>query len=113
MIEQKLTKEGEASILRKNLEKVNVHLYISLLLTYKQAMQDHAAQITNFKAGKEEADARQLQIQKEMKDEIERMKTQLLFKVVLPNLPITLSQFFKATRDRELLPQSPALSTCK
>lgn len=113
MTDQKLIKEGEASILRKNLEKVNVHFYFSSLLTYKQAIQDHAAQIMSFKAGKEEADVRQLQIQKEMKDEIERMKTQLLFKVVLLNLPITLSQSFKATRDRELLPQSTALSTYK
>lgn len=112
-MDQKLIKEGEASILRKNLEKVIVHFYISLLLTHKQTMQDHAAQITSFKAGKEEADTRQLQIQKEMKDEIERMKTQLLFKVVLPNLPIILSQSFKATRDRELLSQSTVISTCK
>lgn len=109
----KLIKEGEASILRKNLEKVNGHFCVSLIMTYKQVVQDHAAQITSLKATKEEADARQLQIQKEMRDEIERMKTQLLFKVALPNLVISLSQLFKATRNRELSSQSTIHSTRK
>lgn len=86
-MDQKLIKEGEASILRKNLEKVNVHFCVSLVLTYNQAVQDHAAQITGIKAAKEEADARQLQVQKEMRDEIERMKTQLLFKVIFQTFP--------------------------
>ncbi|KAK2463205.1 hypothetical protein APHAL10511_004860 [Amanita phalloides] len=61
----KLTKEGEATILRKDLER---------------AVQDHAARIANLKAAKEEADAKQTQVRKDLEAEIERLKGQLTFK---------------------------------
>jgi hypothetical protein len=43
--------------------------------------QDHAAQVAKLKAAKDEADARQAQLQKEMKEEMERLRTQFMFKV--------------------------------
>ncbi|KAF8622753.1 hypothetical protein AX15_006843 [Amanita polypyramis BW_CC] len=61
----KLTKEGEVTILRKGMEK---------------AAQEHTTQIARLKAEKEGADAKQLQVQKETKEEIERMRTQIIFK---------------------------------
>ncbi|PFH51567.1 hypothetical protein AMATHDRAFT_59054 [Amanita thiersii Skay4041] len=63
--DKKLLKEGEVTVLRMSIEKT---------------AQEHAAQVATLKAAKDEADARRLQMQKEMKEEIERMKTQLLFK---------------------------------
>ncbi|RDX45660.1 hypothetical protein OH76DRAFT_1407837 [Lentinus brumalis] len=58
-------KEGEVSILRKSIEK---------------AAKDHAAEVARIKAAKEEAEAMQVQIRKEMREELERVKTQYLFK---------------------------------
>lgn len=52
----------------------------SVLLT-SQAAQDHSAQVIKLKAAKEEADAKQVQMQKEIKEEMERLKTQYTFKV--------------------------------
>ncbi|KZT08498.1 uncharacterized protein LAESUDRAFT_811538 [Laetiporus sulphureus 93-53] len=61
----RLAKEGEVSILRKSIER-----------TTKQ----HAAEVARIKAAKEAAEATQLQIQKEMKEEMDRLKTQFTFK---------------------------------
>ncbi|KAG2150466.1 hypothetical protein DEU56DRAFT_977750 [Suillus clintonianus] len=65
MLSAKLAKEGENAILRKNIEKT---------------AQDHAAQITKLRAAKEESEAKQTQMQKEMKEEAERLKTLYTFK---------------------------------
>ncbi|KIL66290.1 hypothetical protein M378DRAFT_10271 [Amanita muscaria Koide BX008] len=64
-IDARLTKEGEVTILRNGIEKT---------------AQEHAAQIARVKAAKDEAIDKQTQIQMEMKEEIERIKTQLIFK---------------------------------
>ncbi|RPD73712.1 hypothetical protein L226DRAFT_535983 [Lentinus tigrinus ALCF2SS1-7] len=58
-------KEGEVSILRKSIEK---------------AAKDHVAEVARIKTAKEEAEAMQVQIRKEMREELERVKTQYLFK---------------------------------
>ena len=46
-----------------------------------QAAKDHAAEVARIKSAKEEAEAMQVQIRKEMREELERVKTQYLFKV--------------------------------
>ncbi|KAF8161182.1 hypothetical protein B0H34DRAFT_369698 [Crassisporium funariophilum] len=61
----KLSKEGEISILRKSIEKT---------------AHSHATQLAQMKAEKEKADARQVQMQKETKDEMERLRTQFIFR---------------------------------
>ncbi|KAG2345667.1 hypothetical protein BDR05DRAFT_930330 [Suillus weaverae] len=61
----KLAKEGEVVILRKNIEKI---------------AQDHAAQTAKLRAAKDESEAKQIQMQKEMKEEAERLKTLFTFK---------------------------------
>ncbi|KAF8236475.1 hypothetical protein L208DRAFT_1390557 [Tricholoma matsutake] len=61
----RFAKEGEVTVLRKNIEKT---------------AQDHAAHLAKLKSAKDEADARQMQMQKEMKEEVERLKTQFIFK---------------------------------
>lgn len=47
-----------------------------------QVTQDHAADIAKLKAAKEAAELKQIQIQKEMKDEAERLRVQFIFKVI-------------------------------
>ncbi|KAL0072457.1 hypothetical protein AAF712_000220 [Marasmius tenuissimus] len=59
------SKEGEVSVLRKHLEK---------------AAKEHASHVERLKIAREEADTKQLSVQKEMKAEMERLKTQLAFK---------------------------------
>lgn len=61
----KLAREGEVVILRKKIEKI---------------VQDHAAQAAKLRAAKEESEAKQIQMQKEMKEEAERLKTLFIFK---------------------------------
>jgi len=61
----KLAKMGEVSILRQKEEKV---------------AQDHATQVAKLKLAKEESEAKQIALQKEMKAEMERLKTQFIFK---------------------------------
>ncbi|KAJ7045616.1 hypothetical protein C8F04DRAFT_1249010 [Mycena alexandri] len=61
----KLAKQGEVSILRQTIEK---------------GAQDHATQVAKLKVAKEESEARQIALQKEMKVEMERLKTQFIFK---------------------------------
>ncbi|KAF9566680.1 hypothetical protein CPC08DRAFT_78057 [Agrocybe pediades] len=61
----KLAKEGEVSILRKTIEKT---------------AQTHALQLQQLKSDKELAEKKQVQIQKDMKAELERLRTQNMFK---------------------------------
>lgn len=61
----RFAKEGEVSILRKTMEKT---------------AREHAANITRLKSAKEAAEAAQAQLQKEMKEEMERLRTEFLFK---------------------------------
>ncbi|KAJ7178430.1 hypothetical protein C8R43DRAFT_1117814 [Mycena crocata] len=61
----KWSKQGEVSILRKNFEKV---------------AQEHASQVAKLRLAKEESEAKQIALQKEMKAEMERLKTQFIFK---------------------------------
>ncbi|KAJ6499201.1 hypothetical protein C8R45DRAFT_1093446 [Mycena sanguinolenta] len=61
----RLAKQGEVSILRQKEEKV---------------AQDHATQVAQLKLAKEESEARYMTLQKETKAEIERVKTQFIFK---------------------------------
>ena len=46
-----------------------------------QTAKEHDTQLAVLKKAKEEADANQSRIQREMRDEMERMKTQFIFKV--------------------------------
>ncbi|KAF8070536.1 hypothetical protein FPV67DRAFT_1025596 [Lyophyllum atratum] len=61
----RMAKEGEVTVLRHNAEKI---------------AQEHAAQIAKLKSAREEAEAKQVRMQKEMREEVERMKTQFIFK---------------------------------
>ncbi|KAI0360875.1 hypothetical protein OH77DRAFT_1418909 [Trametes cingulata] len=58
-------KEGEVSILRKNMEKT---------------AKEHAAEVARIKAAREQAEAAQAQLRKEMAEERERLRTQYMFK---------------------------------
>ncbi|KAI1791334.1 hypothetical protein LXA43DRAFT_973179 [Ganoderma leucocontextum] len=58
-------KEGEVSILRKGMEKT---------------AKDHSAEVARIRAAKEQAEAAQAQLRKDMNAELERMKTQYIFK---------------------------------
>ncbi|KAF5354663.1 hypothetical protein D9756_005378 [Leucocoprinus leucothites] len=58
-------KEGEVSILRKNIE---------------QTARNHATEIAKMKAAREELEAKQKQMERQMKEETERLKTQFMFK---------------------------------
>ncbi|KAJ3506603.1 hypothetical protein NLJ89_g6781 [Agrocybe chaxingu] len=64
-IDMKMVKEGEVSILRKTIEK---------------NAQVHAAQVSQLRSEKEKADAKQVQLQNQMKEEMDRLRTQFLFK---------------------------------
>ncbi|KAF8893964.1 hypothetical protein BD779DRAFT_1669476 [Infundibulicybe gibba] len=63
--ELRLRKEGEVSVLRKTMEKT---------------AQDHSTRVAMLEAAKEEAIAKQFQIQQAMKAEMERLRTQFTFK---------------------------------
>ena len=52
----------------------------------QQVAQDHAEQIAKLKQAKEEAEAKQIALQKEMNAEMERLKTQFIFKVRLAHI---------------------------
>ncbi|KAI0768795.1 hypothetical protein BD413DRAFT_561541 [Trametes elegans] len=58
-------KEGEVSILRKNME---------------QTSKEHAAEVARIKAAREQAEAAQAQLRKELAEEKERLRTQYMFK---------------------------------
>lgn len=61
----RFSKEGEVSILRQTIEKT---------------AKDYATQISRLKAEKEDLDARQVQMQRERKSEMERLRTEYMFK---------------------------------
>ena len=44
-------------------------------------MKEHAAEVARFKAAKEQAEAIQVELRKEKEAEIERIRTQYMFKV--------------------------------
>ena len=74
-----------------------------------QTAQDHAAQVAKLQVAKDEADARQTQMKEEMKEEMERLKTQFIFKVQLfTNLVISVVLTFSpiATRIRNIHAQT-------
>ncbi|KAL4074141.1 hypothetical protein J3A83DRAFT_2683976 [Scleroderma citrinum] len=64
-LDAKFAKEGEVTILRKGIEKT---------------AEDHTAQIARLKAAKEEADSKQLILQKQFEADVERIKTEFTFK---------------------------------
>ena len=83
-VDTKLAKDGEVSILRKNMEKVCRNYIIVRINNQYVSLQNalsHAAQLLQLRTEKEKADTKQLQMQKEMKDEIERLRTQFVFRV--------------------------------
>ncbi|TFK53914.1 hypothetical protein OE88DRAFT_1654294 [Heliocybe sulcata] len=61
----RFAREGEVSILRKGIEKT---------------AREHAASLSKLKSAKEAAEAAQTQLQKEMKEEMERLRTEFMFK---------------------------------
>ncbi|KAF6760249.1 hypothetical protein DFP72DRAFT_883646 [Ephemerocybe angulata] len=61
----KTAKEGEVTILRKTMEK---------------NAKEHADETARLKTAKQEADVKQVQMQKHLKEEMDRLKTQLMFK---------------------------------
>ncbi|KAJ3724610.1 hypothetical protein C8R42DRAFT_456685 [Lentinula raphanica] len=63
--EARIAKVGEVAVLRRGIQKT---------------AEDHASQMAKLKAAKEEVDTRQLNMQRELKEEIERLKTQFIFK---------------------------------
>ncbi|KAF4599779.1 hypothetical protein EYR40_006880 [Pleurotus pulmonarius] len=67
-VDAKLTKEGEVSVLRKAMEKACT------------TSRDHSAELAKLRAAKEEADAKQRKTQQAMREEMESLKTQFIFK---------------------------------
>ncbi|KAJ4002145.1 hypothetical protein F5050DRAFT_1802703 [Lentinula boryana] len=63
--EAHIAKVGEVAVLRRGIQKT---------------AEDHAAQIAKLKTAKEEADTRQTNMQRDLKEEIEQLKTQFIFK---------------------------------
>ncbi|KAJ3802952.1 hypothetical protein GGU11DRAFT_740143 [Lentinula aff. detonsa] len=63
--EAHIAKVGEVAVLRRGIQKT---------------AEDHAAQISKLKTAKEEADTRQTNMQRDLKEEIEQLKTQFIFK---------------------------------
>ncbi|KAG7440016.1 uncharacterized protein BT62DRAFT_938443 [Guyanagaster necrorhizus] len=61
----RFSREGEVTILRQTIEKT---------------AKDYAAQLSRLKAEKEETDARQVQMHRDRKNEMERLKTEFMFK---------------------------------
>lgn len=58
---------------------------VSLVLIKPQVAQDHATQLSKLKAAREEAEAKQVRMQKETREDVERLKTQYIFKVKVTN----------------------------
>ena len=65
-----------------------------------QTAQDHVAQIARLRAAKEEAEAKHVEIQREMKEEMERLRTQFIFKVMLSIFNIFASILTSSTATR-------------
>ena len=82
-LDAKFAKEGEVTILRKGIEKVNNTKYLSMSTKrpMHQTSQEHAAHIEKLKAAKEEGDTKQQVLKKQFKAEIEHLKTEFTFKV--------------------------------
>jgi hypothetical protein len=79
----KFQKQGEVAILRERFDKVfaRFKFYARYRTSeLEQVAQEHATQVANLKLAKEESEAKQLALQKEMKAEMERLKTQFIFK---------------------------------
>ncbi|KAJ2928313.1 hypothetical protein H1R20_g8785, partial [Candolleomyces eurysporus] len=89
--EGKIAKEGEVTILRKTIERNS---------------QTHAAEVARLKAAKQEADAKQLQMQKTLKEDMERLKTQLAFKQ--QELEVSLRRPPPSVRPKKALKEPPA-----
>ncbi|KAF5393300.1 hypothetical protein D9757_000667 [Collybiopsis confluens] len=66
--EAHMAKVGEVTVLRRGMQKT---------------AEDHASQIAKFKSAKEEADAKQASMQRDLKEEMERLRTQFIFKAKL------------------------------
>lgn len=82
-LEIRYAKEGEVSILRKGMEKVPVTALASFIpLTVCEVTQEHVADVLKLKAAKEESEAMRVKMQREMKEEVECLRTQFIFKVI-------------------------------
>jgi hypothetical protein len=78
----KFAREGEVTFLRNKIEKVGAQERgLNSKAKTSQVAQDHAAQILQLKSAKDAANTRLVQMQVEMKEEVERLKTQFIFKV--------------------------------
>ncbi|KAF9451946.1 hypothetical protein P691DRAFT_722962 [Macrolepiota fuliginosa MF-IS2] len=84
-------KEGEVSILRKSIEKT---------------AQKHAEEIAKMKAARAEADAKQKQMERQTKEETERLKTQFIFKQ--QELEASLRRPPASVRTTKVLKNAPA-----
>jgi len=83
--------QGEVSILRKRMEKVCIEINcnrfppvtetFSTYVPVVQLTEEHGTSVKRLKAAKEAAEVAQAQIQKDTREEIERIKTQFTFKV--------------------------------
>lgn len=90
-LDARIAKEGEVSILRKSIEKTS---------------QNHSAQITKLKMAKDEADAKRVQLQKELKEEMESLKTQYIFKQ--HELEASLRKPPMSSRSKKILREPPS-----
>ncbi|PSR73927.1 hypothetical protein PHLCEN_2v10285 [Hermanssonia centrifuga] len=81
----RLAKQGEVTILRANIEKVCIVArdWDCSRLTQKdgQTAESHVSEVLRLQAAKEVSEAMRVHLQKEQKEEIERLKTQYKFKV--------------------------------
>ncbi|PPQ63499.1 hypothetical protein CVT24_005156 [Panaeolus cyanescens] len=97
--EQRVMKEGEVGVLRRSIEKNN---------------QMHAAQLAQLRQEKHKAELRQAEMQKEIKDEIERLRTQFMFKASF--VDCSTPQFLIFSQQQELeatIRKPPATSRTK
>ncbi|KAL5485216.1 hypothetical protein ACEPAI_7858 [Sanghuangporus weigelae] len=79
----RFAKEGEVTMLRKKVEKA-LPMYLLHLLSptdvMHQAAQQHADNLVKLKEAKEAANFEQARIQKDMKQQIEQLRTEYIFK---------------------------------
>ncbi|KAL5528440.1 hypothetical protein ACEPAF_7576 [Sanghuangporus sanghuang] len=79
----RFAKEGEVTMLRKKVEKALpmylLHLFSPIDVMH-QAAQQHADNLVKLKEAKEAANLEQARIQKDMKQQIERLRTDYIFK---------------------------------
>lgn len=82
-------KEGEVTMLRQKMTKVSSLASYVICIACSwiiQTAQEHNSSIARLQASKAEAEAKQAQMQREMNEEMERLRTQFHFKVRKPNL---------------------------